>query len=449
MAISLLRIIGVISILFINFTEVYSVTATWADNVASWLWAILALSFIRELITIFVTRVENLPRVLRIVVNSATVFATGCASCIALIFPKLIYLESNHKDSISLRFNITITRNYSIDELYNYLNEISISNPIPVPIKMKIAELASSRAQVRTLYERQLELMRQTESAVQKPTDNLEFFMNWYDENAIYVQIAVAVAVTALIFGFCYYAYTYADRQNLTQSALDKASSEIKGEVFDELRRIRRELKDCMDTGAAVSDFQIERLTERLNQIEESLGIGTNGEGLPISGRIDDLSKRIEEVNQNALNFHAEAMLNNVNRFSEIDDKFSEIDDKIIEHLADYFAKDEKKFSTIDEAITKLRRVDSSLFEHLEKYNKEMRILGERSNAICVLLASALLDESVIDSYKKFAESYKSLGMDVVNAQVSKNSPHYQGPIQRLFYVAARFLPSYKKGGGE
>jgi len=259
--INIFRIVGVVNILFINLTEVYSVTAAWSNHVDKWLFAILAMSFVRELIAVFVVKIEKLPRTVRIVINCITVFATGCASSIALLFPKFIYIEVNHKDNIELlRFGIEITRNYSVDELYDYLTLISVSNPIPVLTKMKISETAFNKEQIRSMYEYQVELMREEATPiVERPLNDLEVILNWCSENSTYVQIGVAVVVTAMIVGFCYYVYThpYVDQRAAAEALLERTKGETR-EAVDDLRNASTTARNALD--------QFNRATQELER---------------------------------------------------------------------------------------------------------------------------------------------------------------------------------------
>lgn len=492
--VNILRIIGVVSILFINFTEIYSVTADWSDNVGNWLWVILALSFVRELISIFATKVENLPRVIRGIIRSIAILATGCASSIAFIFPKLIYLESNYKDSIEVpKFKIKITRNYSVDELYDYLNTISVSNPIPVPIKMKIAELASDRAQVRDLYEEQVELMRQLSepAVVVRPMHDLEVILNWCDNHVLYVQIGVAVVVAALVVGFGYYVYTHPhiNYRDAAESLLEKSSGDTRDSI-DNLRQVQSEANNLLSQlqnvvqkaenklgASSVSQDIYERLSglkEECKGLEESINSGLTIVEMELERLTENLNKldsKIDGVNQKALEFNSNIILDNVKRFSEINENIASLENRVCENfgsdttITDGFAENLDKvildvsklqkfvnqnnhsLERIQARISKLRTKADG--EHtaigimvndnraiIDKLDVDMKDVTEQVGSLCALLTMALTEEDALGKYKEFVEVYKKLGIKFLQED-SGDKPGYIQFLKQVF-IASR-----------
>jgi methyl-accepting chemotaxis protein len=504
--VNVLRIIGVINILFINFTEIYSVTADWSDNVGGWLWVILALSFIRELVSIFATKVENLPRVIRGTIHSVTVLATGCASSMAFIFPKLVYLESNYKDAIEIsKFKIKITRNYSIDELYDYLNTISVSNPIPVPIKMKIAESASNRAQVRDLYEEQVELMRQlSEPVVVRPMHDLEVILNWCDEHTLYVQIGVAVLVAALVVGFGYYVYTHphVDYRDAAESLLEKSSGDIRDNL-DNLRLAQNEAKSLLGQlqntiqkaenklgASSVSRDIYERiadLKEECKKLADSIDTGSiiqNTEIDELTTRLDELSSEIKGVSSNALEFNASVMFENTKRFTEFKEDLDSLEERFLKNfdsdtnITDDFSKKldeltlgfERLQESVEQHNSALEKVSTQISElsattegrftaagimmqdrrtAIEALDKDMGIVNERVGALCSLLKIALMnEEEALDKYRQFAQLYSKRGLDLLRDNLD-DKPRYVQHLQRVFFAANKYTVFQAKGKGE
>lgn len=214
--VKLLQFVGCVNVLFIAFNNSYQFSSNYFSNATlmKTLIVLVLLSFAKDLFGYIGTATtESKP--LYYLFRFVTILIPGILSSLVILIPKLIFIESQHLDSMMVKFTVRITRLWSKEELSLYLanlvEERGISELVSESDQSCIVERSSSMSELRNslnalVNERSEALksgipngMAEVQTIVQEPS--------WFSENTVLVVTVSVIAIAALV-GIGYLLYT-------------------------------------------------------------------------------------------------------------------------------------------------------------------------------------------------------------------------------------------------
>lgn len=240
----------------------------------------------------------------------ASVMVPGILSSLVILIPKLLLIESQHLDSMPVRFTVRITRNWNKEELSAYLTNLveerGISYLVSEADCSSIVESSDSMSELRsslnTLVTERLENLRSeiADGAAEAKTIIVQQGSSWASENTLLV-VGVTILTVAVIAGIGYLIYT-----NYGDSNAPAADTSPEFDVELEIAKIYT-LMDKMakanearvanvealgDSLADNTDETLKKLSNSISRVSENANLGINSLNL----LVDDLTKKVDSI---------------------------------------------------------------------------------------------------------------------------------------------------------
>lgn len=242
----------------------------------------------------------------------ASVVIPGILSSFVILIPKLLLMESQHLDSMPVKFTVRIIRHWDKEELSAYLNNLveerGISYLISEADCNSIVESSNSMGELRnslnTLVAERLEDLRSEVSngAIEAKTIVVQQDSSWVSENTLLV-VGITILTVAVIAGIGYLLYTnYGGSDAPTGNTSPELEIEVEivkiHTLIDEIRANsdidRKELNGLIDSAT-------ENMNKHVKDLEDSISSSTRNTNLSansLRAAIDDLAKKVDDLSE-------------------------------------------------------------------------------------------------------------------------------------------------------
>lgn len=405
--VKLLQFVGCINVLFLTFNNSYQFSSDYFSNstLMKTLIVLVFLSFAKDLLN-YIGKATTESKPLYYLFRFVTILIPGILSSLVILIPKLIFIESQHLDSMMIKFTVRITRLWSKEELSLYLanlvEERGISKLVSESDQSCIVERSSSMSELRNslnmlVNERSEALksdmprgMTEIQTMVQEPS--------WFSENTVLVMTVSIIAIVALV-GVGYLLYTNSGSSGNTEpteSAYDDTSLQdieakvaslgtlieskepidieeivelVKNGIESDIDGIESEIIRLSTTSNAIIDNseKIATLTHRVNEMSASV------DALIVSGKVTDT--QIQRLKSLLIGFRNKAL--EANRISQEALERTEKFASGTEGLSGQLGTSETRVSqevarSFDSRITSLENSNSNMLESASSFVKIM-----------------------------------------------------------------------------
>jgi|SRR5690554_508666 len=312
-----LQFVGCANVCFVALNSHYRFSSDYFSNTTLIviLLALVVLSFSKEIFSrIGTVTTESKP--VYYFFRFITVLIPGILSSLVVLIPKLILIESQHMDSMMVRFTVKITRLWDKSELASYLTNLVEERGILKLVsdidQNRIVENSNSMSELRSslnaLVNERLELLRseipdrviEVQTVVQEPS--------WFSENIILTVTVSVIAIVALA-GIGYLLYTNSGSFNNSEPTTTGTGSIDDSNLRDIEARVA-EISALVKSNPAVNvdeivEAAINKVDTELSRLDATvIAFARSGNSVikntrsidNLSIRVNNLSKSINEL---------------------------------------------------------------------------------------------------------------------------------------------------------
>jgi len=418
-----LQLIGIVNVLFIAFNGSYQFSSSYFSNTTMVLvlLALTVLSFTKDIFDYVGVLVPYKP--LDAFFKFYALLVPGILSSFIVLIPKLLLIESQHLDSMGVKFTVRINRLWDKSELSAYLTNLveerGVSYLITETDCTSIVENSNSMSELRNslnaIVTERLELLRSEvpNGVVEVRTMVQQQDTSWFSEDTLFV-VAVTVITVAVIAGVGYLIY----------SNYGSSSTPLEGLSNEDLENWEPVLR-------ADGTINFEKEVARLHTLFESV------RELSMKGAIDvkNLTRKIEKLSKNVKNletWEASASMDIV--------ASRELMDKLKIELAAT-----KMIS--DQAL--LRAAELSGESGAKELAAEIIAIGTRKDASSALpKGSALIHGGVADPVDRLSRKVNNMYKNIKGTTDELNSrvDNFENMSLKAFEDAANFAKTMIRG---
>lgn len=305
--IRLMQFVGCVNVLFIAFNSSYQFSSNYFSNTTMivTLFGMVVLSFVKDLFS-YVGIVKTESKLLYYLFRFVTILIPGILSSFVILIPKLLLIESQHLDSMMVKFTVRVTRLWNKEELSLYLanlvEERGISKLISESDQNRIVDCSSSMSELRgslnALVSERLEALKSDMAGGMVEAQSIAQEGSWFSENtALVVTVSVIVVVALVGVGYLLYANSGNSgglpepTEPATTGSID--DSGLRG-VEDKIAELEALIKSNRSEDLKKISGVIRRRVEAgLADIQTRSSLTSQGKG-----GINDLSARIDELSE-------------------------------------------------------------------------------------------------------------------------------------------------------
>jgi len=310
--IRLMQFVGCVNVLFIAFNSSYQFSSNYFSNTTMivTLFGMVVLSFVKDLFS-YVGIVKTESKLLYYLFRFVTILIPGILSSFVILIPKLLLIESQHLDSMMVKFTVRVTRLWNKEELSLYLanlvEERGISKLISESDQNHIVDCSSSMGELRgslnALVNERLEALKSDMTGNMVEAQTVMQEGSWFSENTALVVTVSVIAVVALV-GIGYLMYANSGGSELpkptepaTTGSIDDSS--LRG-IEDKIAELEALMKSNRSEDMKKIGGMVRRRVEAgLADIQTRSALVSQGKGeIENMQTINDLSDRINELSE-------------------------------------------------------------------------------------------------------------------------------------------------------